>query len=77
MSNIDERLKDFVDRIENVEGEISALSSDRKEIYAEAKGVGYDPKIVRKIIAIRKQDKDDRDEEAALIDSYLGSLGML
>ena len=73
--NSDGQLRAFIERIESVEGEIAALSEDRKEIYAEAKSGGYDPKIIRKVIAIRKQDADKRAEEEALLERYLAALG--
>ena len=73
--NSNGQLRAFVERIETVEGEIAALSEDRRTIYAEAKGVGYRPKIIRKVIAIRKQDADKRAEEEALLETYLTALG--
>jgi uncharacterized protein (UPF0335 family) len=69
------QLKALIERIERVEEEMSALKEDRKEIYAEAKGNGFDTKIVRKIIAIRKMDPDRRIEEETLIDLYSAAIG--
>jgi len=70
-----ERLKAFVDRIENVEEEQKALAEDKRDIYAEAKGVGYDVKTIRKIVALRKMDAADRSEQAALLDTYCHAIG--
>ncbi len=72
-----ERLKSFIERIERLEDEKRALGEDIKEVYAEAKGDGFDPKIMRQIIRIRKRDKDDLDEEESLIEVYKRALGML
>jgi uncharacterized protein (UPF0335 family) len=72
-----ERLKSLIERIERLEEEKRVLSEDIKEVYAEAKGVGLDPKIMRQIIRIRKRDKDDLDEEETLLDLYKRALGML
>ena len=72
-----ERLKSFIERIERLEEEKRALGEDIKEVYAEAKGTGFDTKIMRQIIKIRKMDKDDLDEQEALLDTYMRALGML
>lgn len=72
-----ERLKSFIERIERLEEEKRALGEDIKEVYAEAKGTGFDTKIMRQIIKIRKMDKDDLDEQEALLDTYKRALGML
>lgn len=72
-----DRLRSFIERIERLEEEKRALADDIREVYAEAKGSGYDPKIMRKVIQMRKQDLDQRKEEEALLDSYLAALGML
>ena len=71
-----ERLKSFIERIERLEEEKSALSGDIKEVYAEAKGNGFEPKIMRQIIKIRKMDKDALDEQESLLDLYRRALGM-
>jgi uncharacterized protein (UPF0335 family) len=71
------RLKSFIERIERLEEDKAAVSSDMKEVFAEAKGEGFDVKIVRKVIRLRKQDKVKREEEAALIDLYLSAIGGL
>jgi uncharacterized protein (UPF0335 family) len=72
-----ERLKSFIERIERLEEEKRALGEDIKEVFAEAKGSGFDPKIMRQIIKIRRMDKDDLDEQEALLDVYMRALGML
>jgi uncharacterized protein (UPF0335 family) len=71
-----EQLKSFIERIERLEDEKRALSEDIKEVYAEAKGTGFDPKIMRQIIKIRKMDKEELDEEESLLDVYKRALGM-
>jgi uncharacterized protein (UPF0335 family) len=70
-------LRAYVERIERVQEEIDALTSDRKEIYAEAKGTGFDVKQMRKVVAIRKQDRDKWREEQQVLDLYLSALGVL
>ena len=71
-----EQLKSLIERIERLEDEKRALSEDIKEVYAEAKGTGFDPKIMRQIIKIRKMDKEELDEEESLLDVYKWALGM-
>ena len=71
-----ERLKSFIERIERLEEERRALSGDIKEVYAEAKGTGFEPKIMRQIIKIRRMDKEEVDEEESLLDLYKRALGM-
>ena len=72
-----ERLKSLIERIERLEEEKRVLAEDIKEVYAEAKGSGFDPKIMRHIIRIRKRDKDELDEEETLLDIYKRALGMI
>jgi uncharacterized protein (UPF0335 family) len=72
-----DRLKSFIERIERLEEEKKALAEDIKEVYAEAKGTGFDVKIMRQIIRIRKMDKDDLDEQETLLDVYKRALGMV
>ena len=72
-----DRLKSFVERIERLEEERKALSNDIKEVYAEAKGTGFDVKIMRQVIRLRRMDKDDLDEQETLLDVYRRALGML
>ncbi len=68
-------LKSFIERIERLEEEKKAIADDIKDIYAEAKGTGYDVKIMRKIVSIRKQDAAKRREEEEILDLYLSALG--
>lgn len=70
-----DQLKSIVERIERLEEEKKTISDDIKEVYAEAKGNGYDVKVLRKVIAIRKRDKNERDEEEAILDLYLQAVG--
>ena len=72
-----ERLRSFIERIERLEEEKRTLAADIKEVYAEAKGTGFDAKIMRQIIRIRRMDKDDLDEQETLLDIYKRALGML
>lgn len=69
-------LRAFIERIEKLEEEKHALADDIKEIYGEAKGTGFDVKIIRKIVAIRKQDRDQRREEEEILGLYLSALGI-
>ena len=71
------RLKSFIERIERLEEDRAAISGDLKEVYAEAKGEGFDTKILRKVIRLIKQDKAKRQEEEALVDLYLSAIGGL
>ena len=70
------QLKSLVERIERLEEEKKTIAADIKEVYAEAKGNGFDTKILRKVISIRKKDAQDLEEEEAMLDLYLGALGM-
>jgi uncharacterized protein (UPF0335 family) len=72
-----DRLKSFIERIERLEEERRALGADIKEVYAEAKGSGFDAKIMRQVIRLRRMDKDDLDEQETLLDVYRRALGML
>jgi uncharacterized protein (UPF0335 family) len=72
-----DRLKSFVERIEKLEEERKAISGDIRDVYTEAKGVGYDVKTMRKIISIRKMDAAERDEQEQLLDVYKHALGMI
>jgi len=71
------QLKSIIERIERLEEDKAALMADLKEVYAEAKGNGFDVKILRKVVRLRKQDKAKRQEEEALIDLYLSAIGGL
>lgn len=70
-----ERLRSFLDRVERLEEEKSTIAGDIKEVFAEAKGEGYDTKTLRKIIRLRKMDRAKREEEEALLELYLSALG--
>src|SRR6266700_5478099 len=70
------QLKSLVERVERLEEEKAALAADIREIYAEAKGLGFDTKIMRQVIRIRRLDKADRQEQEAILDLYLSALGM-
>ena len=72
-----DRLKSFVERIEKLEEERKAIGGDIRDVYSEAKGVGYDVKTMRKIISIRKVDAAERDEQEQLLDVYKHALGMV
>jgi uncharacterized protein (UPF0335 family) len=72
-----DRLKSFVERIEKLEEERKAIGGDIRDVYTEAKGVGYDVKTMRKIISIRKMDAAERDEQEQLLDVYKHALGMI
>ena len=69
------RLRTIIERLERLEEDKQAVMTDMKEVFAEAKGEGYDVKILRKVIRIRKQDKAKRQEEDAILDLYLSALG--
>jgi uncharacterized protein (UPF0335 family) len=69
------QLRAIIERIERLEEDKAAISNDLKEVFAEAKGNGFDVKILRKVIRIRKQDRAKRQEEEALLDLYLSAIG--
>jgi uncharacterized protein (UPF0335 family) len=70
------QLRTIVERIERLEEEKKTIAGDIKEVYAEAKGNGFDVKILRKVISLRKKDVNERQEEESMIDVYLAALGM-
>lgn len=70
------RLRSFVDRIERLEEEKAGIAADIRDIYAEAKGTGYDVKALRKLIALRKQEIEERREQSELLQLYMHALGM-
>ena len=70
------QLKSLVERIERLEEERTALGADIREVIAEAKGQGFDTKIMRQVIRMRRLDKADRQEQEAILDLYLSALGM-
>jgi len=69
-------LKSFVERIERLEEERTLIAGDVKEVYAEAKAQGFDTKVLRKVVALRKRDAAERREEQEVLDLYLEALGM-
>lgn len=71
-----ERLKNFIERIERLEEEKKALTEDIKDVYAEAKATGFEVKIMRKIVSLRKMDTQKRREEDELLDVYKSAIGM-
>ena len=70
------QLRSLVERIERLEEEKAALTADIREVYSEAKGHGFDTKIIRQVVRMRKLDKADRQEQEAVLDLYLSALGM-
>ena len=73
---LDNRLKSFIERIERLEEEKNNILADIKEVYSEAKSSGYEPKIMRKVLIIRKMDVEERLEQEALLDTYRNVLGI-
>jgi uncharacterized protein (UPF0335 family) len=71
-----EELRQFIERIEQINAEIADLTETRKEVFSEAKGRGYDTKVLRKLIAIRKRRADDLAEEEAILAVYKAAVGM-
>ncbi len=71
-----QRLRSFIERIERLEEEKAALAADIREVYAEAKGDGFDVKTMRQIVRLRKLDSSDRAEQEALLDLYKTALGL-
>lgn len=72
-----EHLRQFIARIEKLDEEKKVIAEDIKEVYAEAKGNGFDTKIIRQLIRLRKQEEADRQEAEALLDLYKQALGMI
>jgi uncharacterized protein (UPF0335 family) len=72
-----DQLRAIVERIEKLEEEKTAIAGDIKEVYAEAKANGYDTKVLRQVVRLRKQDSAERQETEALLDLYLHALGMI
>lgn len=71
-----ERLKSFVERIERLEEEKAALTADVRDVYAEAKSAGFDVRILRQVIRLRKMDEPERNEQEELLSLYMRALGM-
>lgn len=68
-------LRQFIERIERLEGEKAAIAADIKDVYAQAKSQGFETKAVRQIVKLRKKDRAERDEEQAILDLYLKAIG--
>ncbi len=68
------RILSIIERIEQLEEEIKALNEGKKEVFAEAKGEGYDVKVLREILKLRKLDRDERDEQESLLDLYMRAI---
>lgn len=71
-----ERLRLLIERVERLEEEKKGISDDVRDVYAEAKAVGFDPKIMKQIVRLRKKSKEAREEEEALLDTYKNALGL-
>ena len=71
------QLKSIVERIERLEEEKKTIAGDIKEVYAEAKANGFDTKILRKVISLRKKEPNEREEEQSMLDVYMEALGMI
>ncbi len=69
-----ERIRSFIERVEHIEEELKALNEGKKEVFAEAKGEGFDVKVLKEILKLRKQDKDERDEQDSLLDLYMQAM---
>jgi uncharacterized protein (UPF0335 family) len=69
-----DRILSFIERVEQIEEELKALNEGKKEVFSEAKGEGYDVKVLKEILRIRKQDQDERDEQESLLDLYLRAI---
>ena len=74
--NTDERLRLLIERVERLEEEKKGIGDDIKDVYAEAKAVGYDAKIMRRVVALRKMKPDDRREMETVLDLYKAALGL-
>jgi uncharacterized protein (UPF0335 family) len=70
------RLKSFIERIERLEEEKKAMSEDIRDVYGEAKATGFEPKIMRKIVSLRKSNLEKRREEGELLNLYMSAIGM-
>lgn len=81
MSNVGgiagDHLRQYIERIERLEEEKANIAADIRDVYAEAKGNGFDPKIMRQVVRIRKLDAHERDEQESMLDVYKAALGML
>ena len=69
-----DRILSFIERIEHIDEELKALNEGKKEVFSEAKGEGYDVKVLKEVLRLRKQDQDERDEQDSLLDLYLRAI---
>jgi uncharacterized protein (UPF0335 family) len=69
-----DRILSFIERIEHIEDELKALNEGKKEVFSEAKGEGFDVKVLKEILRLRKQDEDERDEQESLLDLYMRAI---
>ena len=69
-----DRIRSFIERVEHIDEEIKALNEGKKEVWSEAKGEGFDVRVLKEILRLRKQDKDERDEHESLLDLYLKAM---
>ncbi len=69
-----DRIRSFIERVEHIEEELKALGEGKKEVFSEAKGEGFDVKVLKEILKLRKQDKDERDEQDSLLDLYMRAM---
>ena len=69
-----ERILSFIERVEHIDEEMKALTEGKKEVFAEAKGEGFDVKVLKEILKLRKQDEDERDEQESLLDLYMRAM---
>ena len=76
IQNKDDKLKSFIERIEKLAEEKNSINFDIKEVFSEAKSMGYDPTVMRKILALRKMDVDERIEQETLLNTYKNVLGI-
>jgi len=68
------KIRAFVERIENLDSEIQGVNEQKKEVFAEAKGDGFDVKILKEIVKLRKQDEEERDERESMLDLYMRAM---
>lgn len=71
-----DRLRSFIERIERLEEDKAAITADIRDVFAEAKGEGFDVKILRQVLKLRRMDRNDRQEQQELVDLYMAALGM-
>jgi uncharacterized protein (UPF0335 family) len=69
-----ERILSFIERVEQIDEEMKALTEGKKEVFAEAKGEGFDVKVLKEILKLRKQDQEERDEQESLLDLYMRAM---